>query len=133
DTTTTLVSNLNPSTYGQSVTFTATVTANAPSTINPASTGSVTFKDGSTTLCSAVAIDSGGKATCAINSLDVAGSPHSITAIYSGDSNYNASPASTASSQAVNQAGTTTTVGSSSNPSVYRQPGTFTTTARSEE
>src|SRR5207302_8324247 len=83
--------------------FTATVTANAPSTINPASTGSVTFKDGSTTLCSAVAIDSGGKATCAINSLDVAGSPHSITAIYSGDSNYNASPASTASSQAVNQ------------------------------
>src|SRR5207237_7169425 len=94
DTTTTLVSNLNPSTYGQSVTFTATVTANAPSTINPASTGSVTFKDGSTTLCSAVAIDSGGKATCAINSLHVAGSAHSITAIYSGDSNYKASPAS---------------------------------------
>src|SRR5438105_15303333 len=71
DTTTTLVSNLNPSTYGQSVTFTATATANAPSTINPASTGSVTFNDASTTLCSAVAIDSGGKATCAINSLDV--------------------------------------------------------------
>src|SRR5207237_9833232 len=86
---------------------------------------SVTFKDGSTTLCSAVAIDSGGKATCAINSLDVAGSPHSITAIYSGDSNYKASPASTASSQGVNQAGTTTSVGSSSNPSRYGQPVTF--------
>jgi len=127
-TTTTLVSSLDPSTYGQDVTFTATVTANAPSTINPASTGSVTFKDGSTTLCSAVAIDSGGKATCAINSLDVAGSPHSITAIYSGDSNYKASPASTASSQGVNQAGTTTSVGSSSNPSVYGQPVTFTAT-----
>src|SRR5439155_1702157 len=103
-TTTTLVSSLNPSTYGQSVTFTATVTANSPSTINPSSTGSVTFKDGSTNLCWAVATDSYGKATCAINSLDAAHSPHSITAIYSGDSNYYASPASTPVSQAVNPA-----------------------------
>src|SRR5205807_1396572 len=101
-TTTRLVSSLNPSIYGDLITFTATVTANSPSTINPASTGSVTFMDGSTTLCSAVAIDAGGKATCAINSLDVAGSPHSITAIYSGDSNYKASPACTASNQGVN-------------------------------
>src|SRR5205807_1318577 len=45
-TTTTLVSSLNPSTYGDLVTFTATVTANSPSTINPASTGSVMFMDG---------------------------------------------------------------------------------------
>src|SRR5437660_3133667 len=114
NTTTALVSTPNPSTYGQSVTFTATVTANAPSTINPASTGSVTFNDGSTTLCSAVAINSGGKATCAINSLDVAGSPHSITAIYSGDSNYNASPASSAVSQAVNPAALSVTTDPSS-------------------
>src|SRR5438105_15772466 len=93
-TTTTLVSSLNPSTYGQLVTFTATVTANSPSTINPASTGSVTFKDGSTTLCSAVAIDAGGKANCAVNSLAAAGSSISTTAIYSSDSNYSASTAS---------------------------------------
>src|SRR5207253_10712198 len=45
DTTTALASNHNPSTYGDVVTFTATVTANAPSTINPSNTGSVTFKD----------------------------------------------------------------------------------------
>src|SRR5205807_8326108 len=77
DTTTTLIRNLNPSTYGQSVTFTATVTANAPSTINPASTGSVTFKDGSTTHYSSVPNASGSNATCAINSMEVAGSPHS--------------------------------------------------------
>src|SRR5207302_6230151 len=119
-TTTTLVSSLNPSTYGQNVTFTATVTANSPSTINPASTGSVMFMDGSTTLCSAVAIDSGGKATCAINWLAVAGSPHAITAIYSGDSNYFASPASSAISQVVNPAALSVTTDPSSK--VYGQP-----------
>src|SRR5439155_8923722 len=54
-TTTTVASSLNASTYGDLVTFTATVTANSPSTINPSSTGSVTVKDGTTTLCSAVA------------------------------------------------------------------------------
>src|SRR5438105_4760306 len=120
-TTTTLVSNLNPSTYGDLVTFTATVTANSPSTINPASTGSITFKDGSSTnLCLTVAINSYGKATCAINYLDVAGSPHSITAIYSGDSNYKASPASAAVSQVVNPAALSVTTDPSSK--VYGQP-----------
>jgi hypothetical protein len=42
-TTTTLVSSLNPSGLGQAVTFTATVTGLSP-------TGTVTFKDGATTL-----------------------------------------------------------------------------------
>lgn len=42
---TTLASSLNPSTYGASVKFTATVTPSA-------ATGTVTFKDGSTTLAS---------------------------------------------------------------------------------
>src|SRR5207249_71467 len=100
--TTTLASNDNPSTYGDGVTFTATVTANSPSTINPLSTGSVTFKDGNTSLCSAVAINGNGEASCDIEYLDVAHSPHSITATYSGASNYNASPASSAVSQTVN-------------------------------
>src|SRR5205807_4100480 len=79
-----------------------------PSTIYPSRTRTLNTKFRGATRSAAVPTDRGGKATCAINSLDVAGSPHSITAIYSGDSNYKASPASTASSQGVNQAGTTT-------------------------
>jgi hypothetical protein len=66
----------NPSTYGQSVNFTAAV--------NPSSaTGSVTFKDGSKTLGTAAL--SGGSAIFSINSLAVGS--HSLTAVYSGDAN----------------------------------------------
>src|SRR5438445_3547338 len=59
-TTTAVTSNNNPSTYGDSVTFTATVTAPAGGT----PTGTVTFKDGGTNItgCVGVAL-SGGSAT----------------------------------------------------------------------
>src|SRR5207247_7154982 len=43
--TTTILSSLNPSGFGQSVTFTATVSGSGP-----APTGTVTFKDGATAL-----------------------------------------------------------------------------------
>ena len=48
NTTTSLVVTINPSVYGQSISFTATVSAVAPGTGTP--TGSVSFLDGSTTL-----------------------------------------------------------------------------------
>ncbi|WP_392544136.1 MBG domain-containing protein [Oryzobacter telluris] len=79
-TTLTRTSGANPSTYGSAVTFTATVTATAG---NPSSVGTVTFKDGTTTVCSAVSL-SGNTATCTVSNLSVAGSPHSLTAEYSG-------------------------------------------------
>ncbi|QBB69027.1 Ig-like domain repeat protein [Pseudolysobacter antarcticus] len=119
-TTTAVTSSANPSVFGQNVTFTATTSATAPATGVP--TGSVTFKDGTTTLCNAVTL-SAGVATCASSTLSVA--THSITAVYSGDTNYVAST-STALSQMVNQAATTTTVTSSANPSTYSQSVTFT-------
>ena len=74
----TVGSSLNPSTYGTSVTFTATLPAGA--------TGTVTFEDNGTAISGAVPI-SGTTATFATSTL-VAGS-HPITAVYSGDSNYN--------------------------------------------
>ena len=75
--TTTTVINHNPSTEGESVTFTATVTP-------AAATGMVTFRDGGTTLCSASL--SGGTAACSTTSLTVG--DHSITAVYSGDATF---------------------------------------------
>jgi len=115
-TTTAVSSSANPSTFGASVTFTATVT---PST----ATGTVTFKDGSTTLGTGTL--SSGRATYSTATLS--GGSHSITAVYGGDSNYNASTSSTLT-QTVNKANTTTTVASSANPSAYGSSVTFTAT-----
>lgn len=92
DTTTALASNANPSTYGSSVTFTATVAGSSP-------TGTVTFKDGASTLGTTTL--SGGSAGYTSSSLSVG--THSITAVYSGDTN-NAASTSPALSQVVNQA-----------------------------
>lgn len=95
-TTTALKSSPNPSTSGKSVKFTATVTSKLRGTI----TGTVTFKDGTTTLGTPVALNSSGVATFTTKTLSVG--THSITASYSGDSNFNSST-SAVLSQVVNQ------------------------------
>ena len=115
-TTTALSPSANPSTFGQSVTFTATVSPSA-------ATGTVTFKDGVTTLGTGSL--SSGTATFSTSSL-TAGS-HSITAVYSGDTNYTTST-SAITTQTVNKASTTTTLTSSANPSATAQTVTFTAT-----
>ena len=112
-------SSANPSVIGQSVTFTATVSAVAPGA--GTATGTVTFKDGATTLGSGTL--SSGSATFATSGLILGG--HSITAVYAGDSNFTGSTSS-ALSQTVNQAATTTTISSSLNPSTVGQSVTFT-------
>jgi hypothetical protein len=118
-TSTALVSSLNPSLVGQSVTFTATVTGNAP-------TGSVQFRDGVTVL-GTVAL-SGNTAAFATNAL--AQGTHPITAVYSGDAN-NLTSTSPVVNQVVNAVGpgaTTTALVSSPNPSLVGQTVTFTAT-----
>jgi Bacterial Ig-like domain (group 3)/MBG domain (YGX type) len=89
----TLASSENPSTYGDSVTFTATLPADA--------TGTVTFLDGTTVLGTGTI--TAGAATLTTSQL--AAGTHPITAQYSGDSNYNAASASLA--QVVNPAPST--------------------------
>jgi hypothetical protein len=116
---TTIASSSNPSAFGQSVTFTATVTSQGSGT----PTGTVTFTYGSTTLCNAVTL-SGGTATCAYSALPVGSDL--VTATYSGDSNFVGSSASL--NQTVNQASTTLTLVSSVNPSGLDSPVTFTAT-----
>ena len=90
-TTTSLTSSPNPSTPGQPVSLTATVSAAA------AVTGSVTFKDGNTVLGTSTL--SSGMATMATSTL-AAGS-HSLTAVYSGDTK-NATSTSRVLTQTVN-------------------------------
>ena len=88
----------------------------------------VTFSDGSTPLGPAQLLDGSGLATISISTLAVG--PPTITASYSGDSNFITSSTPTALTQTVNQAATTTTVTSSANPSVSGQPVTFTATVK---
>lgn len=84
----TVTSTANPSVYGNSVTFTATVT---PTSGGPP-TGTVTFKDGAATLGTGTLNGATpGVATFATTTLNVAGSPHSITAVYGGDATFTGS------------------------------------------
>jgi hypothetical protein len=78
-TTTALTSSLNPSTYGQAVTFTGTVTSPSGT---PA--GQVNFFDGLTPIGSSTLI--GGQATLTTSSL-IVGS-HPITAVYAGSATH---------------------------------------------
>ncbi len=74
-----LTSSANPAASGSQVTFTAALTG----TVKP---GTVTFTDNGTPVCTAVAIPSSGKATCA-DTLSGAGT-HTIVASYTGNTTY---------------------------------------------
>jgi len=120
--TTTVVSSKNPSTLGQPVTFTATVTPVGP----PLPTGTVAFTSTGTTItgCSAVPLSASRTAACTTESLTVG--TDTVKASYSGDSNFTNSSGTV--TQTVNKAASTTTVVSSKNPSTLGQPVTFTAT-----
>jgi hypothetical protein len=75
-------SNSGVATEGVATTYTATVTGSSGTP-----TGSVTFYDGLTAICSTVSLTSGA-ATCAQTYNSMSGDPHTITASYSGDGNY---------------------------------------------
>ncbi len=112
NTTTTVTSSPNPSTFGQPVTFTATVATNPASSTTP--TGSVTFIiDG--VPAGTVGLNGAGQASLATSSLTPAGSPHSVTAVYSPNAGFNTSTGTLAGGQTVNKANTTTAI-TSDNP-----------------
>ena len=102
----TLVSGNNPSTYGNSVTLTALVGSGC--------TGTVSIKEGSTTL--ATATISGSSASWTTSSLT--GGLHSLVASYGGDANCN-SATSSAISQTISRAPISINGSSSLNPSRY--------------
>jgi len=103
-TTTSLSSSLNPSTFGQAITFTATVSSMKPGT----RTGTVTFFDGATPLTAPpITLNASGQAIFTTSSLAVGS--HSITAVYSGDANFESST-SPALMETIHKAGTSTTL-----------------------
>src|SRR5205085_1810660 len=80
-TTTTLTSSLNPLAFGRGALRPAPARRSSPRAGTP--TGTVTFKDGATTLGTGTL--SGGSATFSTSTLSVAS--HSVTAVYGGDTN----------------------------------------------
>jgi hypothetical protein len=127
-TTTEIASDANPSVAGQTVTFTATV----KNGVNPiGAQGNVAFKLGgtscsnATTTLATVGLDGSGQAQTS-HAFLATDSPQSVRACYAGNTSYASSEGSL--TQTINKASTTTTLGSSPNPSTYGQTVTFTAT-----
>jgi LPXTG-motif cell wall-anchored protein len=85
--TTSVTSSLNPSSTGDAVTFTATVTSSAPVT-----TGTVQFSDDGAPLGSPQAVAADGSAS--VTTAELAAGNHTITAAYSGTATFGASTGS---------------------------------------
>lgn len=105
-----LSTSVNPSVYGQAVTFTVTVLASVGTP-----TGTVDFQDGGTTIsgCGASTLVAG-QATCITAGLT--GGTHTITAVYSGDSNFATSTGTLTPDQVINKHETTSTLTVAFNP-----------------
>jgi hypothetical protein len=121
---TVLASSLNPSTFGQAVTLTATVTA--PGT---APTGTVTFRDGAVIIGTPVALTGGAASVTLTGATLLSGGSHSLSATYNGATCCTSSVGNL--TQTVNRATTSTTVSSSNNISSSGSPVTFTATVTS--
>ena len=111
-TTTVLTSSDATSVYGESVTFTATVTASGTPT------GTVTFYAGAVNPADQIGtgtlsvVDGQDEATFSTSTLTVSGSPHTITAVYGGDANFLSG--SSATTQTVNPAAISLTIANDS-------------------
>jgi Bacterial Ig-like domain (group 3)/FG-GAP-like repeat len=127
-TTTTVTASPSPSTVNGSVNFTVSVLGGKSTTVG--GTATVTA-DGTTNLgqCTLANWSSTtGIATCTVSSSTLALGSHSISANYSGDSNYGSSSGTLTGGQTVNAASTSLALGSSLNPSVVNQSVIFTAT-----
>jgi Bacterial Ig-like domain (group 3)/FG-GAP-like repeat len=121
-TTTALVSSLDPSNYGQAVTFTATVTPTGPHSL----TAKVVFKDGTLAIGS-VALSEG---VATLTKPKLAVGANSITATYLGDA-FNVESVSPAITQNVSQASVSMVLASTPNPSTFGKSVKFTATLAS--
>jgi hypothetical protein len=120
---TTLTSSSPTAVFGQPVTFTAVVSVLAPGAGSPS--GTIVFKDGSTVIgTQPVSSSTGEQASITVSNLSVA--QHAISAVYSGDDDFNGSTGNV--SQTVTRAQTSTVIASSANPAASGQGVQFTAT-----
>ena len=119
--TSTSLSSSGSTVFGQTVTLTASVAVTPPGLGTP--TGAVAFVDGTSTLGTAVL--AGTTASLSVSSLSAA--THSITAIYSGDAQFQTSTSSSIT-QTVHDASTTTTLTLSAATVALNSGVTFTAT-----
>lgn len=122
---TVVISSANPSTSGQPVTFTATVT---PRTGTGTPAGTVAFELGSNVLCD-FPISGGVKATCTVTSLPVG--TDAVKAIYLGDSSFSTSYGTIRQKVTAIKSSTSTALVSSLSTSAYSQSVQFTATVSS--
>ena len=110
-TTTTVATSGSPATYGDAVTFTATI---APASGAVVPTGAVQFRADGLALGSPVTVATGaspnGTASISTTNLPVTGSPHTVTADYTATGNLASSTGTLAGGQTVNKATATVTV-----------------------
>jgi hypothetical protein len=125
-TATTITSSQNPAPAGSLLTLAAAVSGSGG-----VPTGTVVFFDGSSSL-GAGTLNSSGMAALSTAALSAAGSPHSITAIYGGDSAFSGSTAS-ALSQIITNAVTAPITNPVTNPITSSGAYTSTTSLASSE
>jgi large repetitive protein len=118
-----VTSTVNPSVFGQPVTFTAAVSSSCSGSV----AGAVQFQADGSDLGGPQPVDPSGHASIIASSLSVGN--HPVTAVFtSSNSDVTGSSGSLAGGQVVNPADTTTGVSSSANPSEFGAPVTFSAT-----
>ena len=127
---TTVASSTPSSTYGQSVTVTATVVPAQSGPVSP--TGTVTFYDYETTPIATVGVSTvAGVTTATLDTSGLMSGPHAITASYSGDPTFGSSSSAAPALLTVAEAATTVALAGSTATSVVGQAVVFTVTISS--
>jgi hypothetical protein len=122
---TALTSSANPSVWGQSVAFTATISVSAAGSTAVANpTGVVIFSEGGTSVGQGTLSTNGGTTTANFNASNLAVGGDPISAVYSGDGNF--LPSTNVLVEQVNKADTSTLLQVSSVAVASAQPITLT-------
>ena len=122
-----VTSSPNPSSYGQQVTFTASITSATPTIVG--ATGTVTFLDNGAQIGTGPL--SGNPATAQFQTSSLSVGTHPITVSYSGDANFGAATSLPANNQIVNPVPTTVAVSSTPATGVAEEPVAITATISS--